>query len=163
MTIYKEFNFGGKNNPLGNFSPLIVLILFLLVGYFLISGLFKVLSIVAPFLLIGAAILDYTVITDYVKFILKLLKENPLFGLIAILLTLLGHNAVFGFLFFKALMRSNAKKFANKIKEQRETFADYEEVKENEKEDDFLELPNINKSKPVERSKDGQKYDDLFK
>lgn len=160
MTIYKEFSFGGKNNPLGNFSPLIGLIIFLFIGYFLVSGLFKVLSIVAPFLLIGAAILDYTVITDYVKFIFKLLKENPLFGLIAILLTLIGYNAVFGFLFFKALMRRNAKKIVSKVKEQTEKYTDYEEVDEKE---DFLDLPPIQKSKPVEKNKEnGGKYDDLF-
>ena len=84
MTVYKEFSFGGNQRPMGNFGPIIGLILFLVLAYFVIKGLFTVLAIAAPFLLLLAAILDYTVIIDYAKFIFKMLKENPIFGLVAI-------------------------------------------------------------------------------
>ncbi len=164
MTIYKEFNFGSRNNPMGNFGPLIGLVLFVFIMYFLITGLFKILSVAAPFLLIGALLLDYTVITDYAKFIFKLLKENPLFGLLAILLTIVGIAPVSGFLFFKAWARRGLKKHISNV-EKEYRYEAYEEVKPEE--DDFLILPKIEKPQEVKRNtSDGNKdneYGDLFK
>ena len=45
MTVYKEFSFGGNQRPMGNFGPIIGLILFLVLAYFVIKGLFTVLAI----------------------------------------------------------------------------------------------------------------------
>lgn len=162
MTIYKEFNFGSKNKPLGNFGPLIGLVVFIFIMYFLITGLFKILSVAAPFLLVGAALLDYTVITDYAKFIFKLLKENILFGLIAILFTIVGHAPVAGYLFFKAWARRGIKKHINNVEREANKYEEYEEVKE-EKEDDFLILPNVEKPVEVKRDNKDNDYQDLFK
>ncbi len=165
MTIYKEFNFGSKNNPFGNFGPLIGLVFFIFIMYFLISGLFKILSVAAPFLLIGAALLDYTVITDYAKFIFKLLKENPLFGLLAILFTIFGIAPVSGFLFFKAWARRSIKKHVGNMEKEASKYEDYEEVKDDK--EDFLILPKIEKPEEVKRKSnqngDDNGYQDLFK
>ncbi len=169
MTEYKDFNFGGKTNPMGNFGPLIGLVLFLFVMYFLITGLFSVLAWASPVLLIGAAIFDHTVITDYGKFIFRLLKENPLLGLIAVLFTVVGYPAVFGYLFFKALARRKIKQVVNKVEKERNTYSDYEEVKTapQEKEDDFMILPNVEKPVEVKNNTSAEEkksgYDDLFK
>jgi predicted membrane protein len=162
MTIYKEFNFGSKSKPLGNFGPLIGLVVFIFIMYFVITGLFKILSVAAPFLLIGAALLDYTVITDYAKFIFKLLKENPLFGLLAILLTIVGIAPVSGFLFFKAWARRSLKKHMNAMEREANKYEEYEEVKE-VKEDDFLILPKIEKPAEIKQDNQGNNYQDLFK
>lgn len=162
MTIYKEFNLGSKNKPLGNFGPLIGLVVFIFIMYFVIKGLFKILSVAAPFLLIGAALLDYTVITDYAKFIFKLLKENPLVGLLAILLTIVGIAPVSGFLFFKAWARRSLKKHMNTMEREANRYEEYEEVK-TEKEDDFLILPNVEKPVEVKRDNKDNDYQDLFK
>ncbi len=170
MTVYKEFNFGNKGNSFGSFGPLIGLILFVTVLYFLVKGVFTLLSILAPFLLIAAAILDHTVITDFIKFVLKLLKENPLMGLIAIILSIMGFPVLFGFLFFKALARKNLKKFTEKATQEKNKYDQYEEVKETKKDDeeDFLILPKIEKPQPVSKEnkpqdKSGNEYDNLFK
>jgi hypothetical protein len=168
MTIYKEFNIGGKGSPLGSFGPLIGLIIFITLLYFMVKGVFTILGFLAPFLLVGAAILDYTVITDYLKFVLKLLKENPLMGLVAILLSVVGFPAVSGFLFFKAYARRKFKNFAKDADRERNTYSDYEEVKTTTKqeEDDFLVLPKIEKPVEIKKDNSGQKdsaYDDLFK
>jgi hypothetical protein len=169
MTNYKEFSVGNKGNTFGSFGPLIGLIIFVAVLYFLVKGVFSILSILAPFLLIGAAILDYTVITDFIKFIVKLMKENPIMGLIAIFLGIMGFPVLFGFLFFKAYMRRNFKKIETKVKQEQTRFDDYEEVKETNKtntEDpnDFLILPNISKPQEVKKESSSPKndYENLF-
>ena len=165
MTVYKEFNFGGNQRPMGNFGPVIGLIIFLVLAYFVIKGLFTVLAIAAPFLLLAAAIIDYTVIIDYARFIYKMLKENPIFGLVAIVLTIVGYPVVFGYLFAKARMRRRVKKYAEKVENEQNRFDDYTIVKEEEKEEeaDFLILPKV--EKPVEVKKDpaNSEYDNLFK
>jgi predicted membrane protein len=167
MTLYKEFNFGGKNNPMGNFGPLIGLVLFLLLMYYFVTGLFTLLNWAFPVLLIGALLLDYTVVTDYGKFIFKLLKENILFGLIAILFTIIGYPAVAGYLFFKAWARRSLKKVVGKMESERNKYDEYEEIKPIKEEDDFIILPKIEKPQEVKRTNGDQKtgngYEDLFK
>jgi hypothetical protein len=125
----------------------------------------------APFLIIGAALLDHTVITDFVKFLLRLIKENPLIGLVAILLTVVGFPAVAGYLFLKAWARRAINKKVESIKKEKERFDDYEEVKPNQHakndEDDFLDLSTIEQKHKeqktnVENKKDND-YDTLFK
>jgi Na+-transporting methylmalonyl-CoA/oxaloacetate decarboxylase gamma subunit len=93
------------------------------------------------------------------------LKENPLFGLLAILLTIAGIAPVSGFLFFKAWARRSIKKHVSTIEKEASKYEDYEEVKpENE---DFLILPKIEKPQEVKRNANdggkGNEYGDLFK
>jgi predicted membrane protein len=157
--IYKEFNLGGKQNPLGSFGVVIMLIVFLVAMFFIAKGIFTVLSWVAPLLLILTAVFDYTVIIDYGKFLLKLLKENLLFGIIGIILTIIGFPIVSGFLFFKAYAR---KKLKDYTKQQQPKYVDYEEIKK-EDEVEFLDLKKIESRRPVvEPKKKDNDYDDLF-
>lgn len=163
--IYKEFSFGGKQSPLGSFGAIIGIILFLFLLSFILSGLFTILKWATPVLLILAAFFDYTVFIDFGKFILKLLKDNLLFGILAIVLTVVGFPVVSGYLFFKAYARKNLKAFQ---KEQEPKFSKYEEVVETESEDNFN--PDAFKFKQIEKqpksnesSKARGEYDDLFK
>lgn len=167
MTIYKEFQLGGGpsgggKNPFGGIGALVGLALFLVIGYFLIKGLFTVLSFAAPVLLIATAIIDYTVITDFGKFLLKLLKENPLFGVLAIVLTIVAFPFAAAFLFFRAMMRRAIKKATEPPKKE---YTDYVEVTDDEGYDDYeeiesLDLPEVEIKKPESSSSD---YDNLFK
>lgn len=163
MTVYKEFNIGqgGRNSsPLGSFGPIIGLVLLFVLLYFVAKGVFTILSWVAPLLLIATAIIDYKVILDYGKFIFKLLKDNPIMGIVGIVLTVVGFPVVSGFLFFRALARRTIKSKVEQIKQQREgEYTEYEEVKEDE--EDFLKLPPIEKPKPQNRAADNE-YEDLF-
>ena len=158
--IYKEFSFGGKNNPLGSFGAIIGIIAVMLLLFFIVKGLFMILSFVAPVLLILALFFDYTVVTDYFKFIGKLFKEKPLFGVLASILTVVGYPVVSGFLFFKAFARKSLKSAVKKAEEaQRPKYSEYEEVKE---EEDFLTLPRVEKES-VKAKKNDNDYEDLFK
>jgi predicted membrane protein len=158
--IYKEFNFGGKSNPLGSFGAIVVLTILLVALFFIAKGIFTILTWASPVLLILTAIFDYTVITDYGKFIWNLLRTQPLWGIVAVILTIIGFPIVTGFLFFKAYARKSLKNYQ---KSQEPKYANYEEVvTEASKEDaDFLELKRP-VAKPVDPKKQGSEYDDLF-
>lgn len=161
MTIYKEFSFGGKKSPLGSFGGILGLALFLVAMYFLVKGIFWILGILTPVFLICAAIFDYKVFIDYFNFIIKLLKENPVFGLVMILITIVAFPAVSGYLFIKAWGRKKVKDYEKQVKNESERFDQYEEVKD---EEDFLELPKVQHKQEVTRqTPDQNEYDGLFK
>ncbi len=167
MTVFKEFQIGGGGpqgkSPFGGIAGLISLALFMMVAFFLFKGLFWILNLVAPVLLIATLIMDYTVVTDFVKFLIKLLKDNPLFGIVAIVLSLVAYPFTAGFLFFKMMGRRAIKKMQEQHKGMNanrddvndvddEGFADYEEI-------ETLELPDIEVQKPKGRNND---YDQMF-
>ncbi len=109
------------------------LILFLLLGFYFIKGLFFLLRWVAPVLFILTLLINYRVVLDYGKWLYNLLLERPLSGLLYILLTFVGFPFVVGFLFFKALGVRYMKKVGQQIKEEREgIWTDYEVVDTNE-------------------------------
>ncbi|MBP6566265.1 MAG: hypothetical protein KA270_03800, partial [Saprospiraceae bacterium] len=103
MSVYREFKVGGSNSPFGFLGPLLILAVFFTALFFLAKGVFWLLSWVAPILLIITLIIDYTVVTDFFKFVWKLLKENTIMGILAVLLVVFGYPIVAGYLFFKAL------------------------------------------------------------
>lgn len=159
MAVYKEFRMGSNpSNPMGFLGPLLILALIFTVLFFFFKGLFWVLNIVAPILFVLTLILDYTVVKDFFTFVLRLLRNNPLLGILAIVLTFFGYHIITGFLFVNALLRRKVKKQFDVLKKREETFSEYTEI--NEEEDDFLELPPLPKQK---EKKQDNPYDDMFK
>ena len=168
MTIFKEFQLGGApqgggRSPFGGIAGLLSLAVFMMVAFFLFKGLFWILNLVAPVLLIATLIMDYTVVTDFVKFLIKLLKDNPIFGIVAIVVSLVAYPFTAGFLFFRAMMRRAITK-AQQPKQETfadgksvndvddEGFAEYEEI-------ETLELPEVEIQKAKGRDND---YDQMF-
>ncbi len=157
MTTQQKYSIsGGKGSPFGSASAIIMFIVGLALLYFIAKGIFTLLYWAAPVLLIITLFMDYKVVLDYGKFILKLLKENPLMGIVGIVLTIVGYPVVSGFLFFKALMKRKIDQVMEKHKPKEEDFTEYEEVKE-----DFLELPEIEKT-VQSNTKSGNEYDNMF-
>jgi len=161
MTVYKEFNIGGqKGGPFGSFGPIIALVLFFVLLYFVAKGVFTILSWVAPILLLATLVIDYKVVVDYFKFIGKLLKDNVLLGLAAIVLTIVGFPVVSGFLFFKAMARRAINSKMEEVQKKREgEFVEYEEIEDSE---DFLKLPEAEPVRNTRTAKDNNEYEDLF-
>lgn len=161
MTRYKEYNMGARGqNPLGTFGPILMMVLVLFLLFYAIKGLFTILSIVAPVLLLVTLIMDRGVVIDYVKFVTKLLKENTIAGIFAVILSVLGWHVVAGFLFAKAMMKRGLNRMADQIKDREEgEYTDYEEVEEED--EDFLILEQ--KEKVTQQRSEGNEYDDLFK
>lgn len=149
---------GNGTGPFGFLGPLLILAVFFTALFFLAKGIFWLLSIVAPILLIITLILDYTVVTEFLKFIWKLLKDNTLIGILAVFLVVFGYAFVAGYLFFKALGKRTVKKVFEKARSEENVFTEYEEVKE---EENFLELPPLPKKQSQADTKNN--YDDMFK
>jgi hypothetical protein len=163
MTMYKEFKVGGQSgSPFGFFGPLLALAIIFTVMFFVAKGVFTILSWVAPVLLLATLIIDHKVVLNYFSFIFKLLKENTVVGVVAVVVTFFAYPFVAGFLFLKALGARQLKKMTDRVQQETNTYADYEEVKEEP--EDFLELPQTN-SKPKEPSPQQRPndYDDMFK
>jgi predicted membrane protein len=160
--IYKEFKFGGKQNPFGNVGVIIGFILILVLFYFLLKGLYTLLSWISPFLLIGALILDHKVVLDFGKYVLRLLKENTAIGILMVVLCILGFPFLTGMLFFRAFTGRFIKNYIKKSGEAaKPKYSDYEEVESDDiKHDDFLILPKADRR--AEAKKDSE-YDELFK
>jgi len=160
--MYKEFKFGGKQNPFGNVGVIIGFILILVLFYFLLKGLYTLLSWISPFLLIGALILDYRVVLDFGKYVLRLLKENTAIGILIVVLCILGFPFLTGLLFFRAFTGRFIKNYLKKAEEAaKPKFSDYEEVENNDStKEEYLVLPKADRK--VENKKDSE-YDELFK
>lgn len=129
--------------------------------FFLAKGIFTVLSWIAPVLIVGALIINYRTIINYFRFMLSLLQRNPLTGIVAVILSVIGFPILSGVLFGKAILDRKVKKLveAHHAKEQDE-YVDYEEVIPQKKEQ-TLDLPPLEKEATAPKAKDNR-YEDLF-
>jgi ABC-type multidrug transport system fused ATPase/permease subunit len=159
MSRRREYQFNGNS-----WTGIIVFVLAFLALFFIANSIFRILSFIAPLLLIAAAIIDYKVIVNFVKWLIGLVKDNIWMGLGAILLTIVGYPVVFAFLLGKALLNRRIKKVNEELKNQRDgEFIEYEEV---ESRPNILELPELKKQKEPQKQKEPRKkegdYDQFF-
>jgi hypothetical protein len=148
----------------GLVGGLVLLFIMLMVGWVAfkaVSGIFSILAFVAPVFLIMALVMNHTVVTDYVKKIFKLLREDTPKGLLYTVGTVLGYPVVAAWLAFKAYAtRKSIKQRRGNVK--KKDYIEYEEVEEVDDED-FLELPDLNKVKQKQtQSRSDNSYDDMF-
>ncbi len=118
-----------SNNPLGFLPAVIMLILGFIALYYVATGIFYILSLLAPVFLIATLVIDHTVVTGYAKWIWNLIQKNWIAGVGAGLMTFFGFPVVSGFLLGKAVLK---KKVAN-VREDFESrtqgdYVEYEEV-----------------------------------
>lgn len=138
MENRKEFQI--KGNTWGMIALLIVV---LIAVFFIARGIFWLLSLVAPILLIAAAIIDHKVIVNYAKWLVDLTKRNILVGLAAIILSIIGYPVVFALLLGRALMNRKLKDMESQERIHRDgELVDYEEL---ESKPSPVELPDENK------------------
>ena len=143
----------------GGLLGLVMLVGLLMVIWFMVKGIFSILSFVAPVLFIITLFLKKSVVIDYGKFIVDTFKKNTGMGLLYGIGTFVGFPLVVAYLFVKALMLYNVEKRFGK---KQPKYAEYEEVEEQEVDDeDFLDLPEIEKAEPTKRSSSNE-YEDLF-
>ena len=116
-------------------SPVGILFAFLflgmmLLGLFLFFGLMlRLLYVVGPVLLILAVILDYKTVISYIGGIGTLLRQQPLRGIFALVLSLLGYPIVALFLLGRILLYRRLGKYEQQMRQQAEgQMTDYEEL-----------------------------------
>lgn len=106
-------------------------------GLFWVAGkVFALLRIISPILILATLFIDHRVVLNYGKMITRLFKRNPIMGIGAGILSVVGFPIVILYLFAKALLNRQLKKMATP---KEVTFAEYEEIADDEIE--TLELP----------------------
>lgn len=146
-------------NPFSSIFSILIMVLIFVGLFFLAKGIFNLLALLAPILLIATAVIDYKVILNYGKWLLDLLRKDLLVGIGGILLTVFGFPIIAGFLFVKALLYRKLKKMNQGYQEQTTgEYLEYEEIKDEEP--TSLELPRIEKKEKQEKK--GNDYEQLF-
>ncbi|HFA51070.1 MAG TPA: hypothetical protein ENJ95_18820 [Bacteroidetes bacterium] len=140
----------------------VVLLVAFFVGiFFIMSGIFWVLKWVAPVMLVAAFIIDRSVVTGYVKWLIDTVKSNPLFGIGAIVFTIIGYMVVFPFLLAKALFKKKVKEVTQDFENRQQgEFVDYEEVSSEPKKEETLELPRLERMERRQQKRND--YDNMF-
>lgn len=120
-----------------NAGQALVAILFLVgifMGLFFVArGIFTLLTWLTPIMLLLTVILDYRVIIGYFKWLWRLLNEELLLGLGAVVLTVIGYPVVAGYLLLRAWLFSQNKdtrKRKSREKGRLGEYISYEEVDE---------------------------------
>ncbi len=134
---------------------------FFIVMFYLLRGIFIVLTWVAPLLLIAAFFIKKSVVINYGKWLFSTLKRNPLLGILAILLTGLGYMVVFPYLFLKALFVKKVDDLEQeRIRRTQGDLVDFEELDSQifDEEGGFIKLPPVDDS---DKKKDSD-YQQLF-
>lgn len=154
--IFRNMNQRVERSPVSWLFGLMGLILFFVLMYWLIKGLFAILSWAAPVLLILTAIINYRVILDYGRMLLDTFKRNWLIGILGVLLTVVGFPFVAGFLFVKALLLRKVGQLQSQYEQQRQgEYVQYEDLSDSEPLDDAV---FIDEPPPLRH----QRYDDIF-
>lgn len=160
---------GNKSNS-NPIIGIIGLVLFLIVAFYLVKSIFWVLGLIAPVLFILTLIMDHTVVTDYLKWIVKLFKQKWYLGLGAGALSIIGSTFVSAFLFGKVMLKKKAiggdlgKMFKEKAEDA--GFTDYEEIDSEividdvELEQEELDLREIDEN--LNTLDDDNAYENLF-
>ena len=153
---------GRRNRFEFNTQNTIVAIVFLAVTFFALfwiaRGIFTILTYVAPILLLATLVINYKIVVNYGKWLWKQLQNNPIMGVIAILLTIIGFPVVSFLLFGKALLERKVKQVEEEVRMEREgSFADYEIIEE-----EPLGLPQRPREKVEVRQKPTDDYERLF-
>ena len=138
-----------KVNPI---IAVLVIAGFFFLALWIARGMIRILTLLAPVMIIAAAIINYRVILGYGKWLFNTLKENPIFGILAIIFSIVGFPLVSAYLLFKAISTKKEKSEVKRLKAKGE-YINYEELDE-----DFLDLSDVKRQK-----KDIEdKYDDIL-
>lgn len=137
MSQRNPFWGNGKINTGSIIIGLVVLLLILFGLMSLAQLTYRLLSFVAIPLLVITAIIDYKVITNYVSWLVSLIKRNTILGVVLSLLSTIAYPITTAFLFGRALIKRSIRKQIEKREEvmQQQTpqigeYIDFEEIQE---------------------------------
>jgi hypothetical protein len=140
----------GLNSILG----MVLLVFGFIALWFIAKSVFAILAWAAPFLIIGALLVNHRTVINYIRFVWDMLFRNWLMGIVLVLLTIFGFPIVSGFLFAKSFLDRKVQKIVKEQEKQIQgEYVEYEDVTE---EEEKLELP------PIEKERKRNEYDDFF-
>ena len=105
----------------------VVAVGFLILLFFMMRGIFTILAWAAPFLLLAAVLINYHTIINFGKWLYRLIRGNPIVGIVAVVLCVFGFPVVSGFLFGKSLLDRKMRLLLEAQTEKHE-FTEYEEI-----------------------------------
>ncbi|MBT8218269.1 MAG: hypothetical protein KJP00_00480 [Bacteroidia bacterium] len=147
------------NKPFVSLLGAVTMIAAIILLFMLARGIFTILSFIAPILLLITLFIDYKVVLNYGKWILRQFSSggNWIVGVGASIFTVLAFPLVSVFLFGKAFL---TKKISQSIPgttsyRKEEDFADYEVIDESP-----LELPDLDEE--TQRKIDNNDYENLI-
>ena len=147
-------------SPMAGIIALLFVAMIIWIAVSAVKGIFVILSWLALPLFIIALVLNYNVVLDYINWIWRKIKQDPLKGTLYGVASVIGYPLVSAYLAFKAYA---SKKFGFKRNPKDKAKGDYIKYEEVDEEDDFLELEDLDKVKEKQtQSTSRNKYDDLF-
>ena len=173
-----SFRVGGNpNNPFGSIINLLIFFAVLVGMYFFIGGVFKLLYLVAPVLLIATLVINYRIVADYAIDVFETFRTNVLWGVVKVAFTILCYPLVIGWLFAKSLIYRKVDKLkqdfeaqmnatnSNLGTQQQTEFADFEELSSEklDKNKPSKEEPPIILEIPKLKERRQDDYDQFFK
>ncbi len=172
-----SFRVGGNpNNPFGSIINLLIFIAILAGMYFFIGGLFKLLYLAAPVLLIATLIINYRIVADYAIDVFETFRTDILWGAVKVAFTVLCYPFVIGWLFAKCLIYRKVDKIKKEFEAQVSAanpnlgtkgttteFADFEELSSETLDKTRKDTPPIVVQIPKIKEKRTDDYDQFFK
>ncbi len=140
-----QISFRSGNSIIG----LITSVIFVVIAFYALKGLFWVLAYISPVLLIATLVIDHNVVVDYLKMLWNLLKTTPFFGLLCCGLSVFAMPVIIFYLFGKMMLKRQAKKFQERFEARynntnnfeptdNQGFTPYEEVETKLLDDNFI-------------------------
>ena len=118
-----------SDNPWSAIIGVAVIVVFMVGLFMLARFVFRILAFLSPIMLIAALVIDYTVVTDYFKWIRNTFRRDAIAGVIIGILSVIGFPVLSGYFLARALLKKQVKKAKAEYERKRDgDLVDYEEL-----------------------------------
>lgn len=118
-----------SDNPWNAVIGVAVIVIFLVGLFMLTRFVFRILAFLSPIMLIAALVIDYTVVTDYFKWIRSMFRRDAVVGVIIAILSVFGFPVLSAYFLARALLKKQVKKAKADYERRRDgDLVDYEEL-----------------------------------
>lgn len=118
-----------SDNPWNAIIGVAVIVIFLVGLFMLARFVFRILAFLSPIMLIAALVIDYTVVTDYLKWIRSTFRRDAIAGVIIGILSVIGFPVLSGYFLARALLKKQVKKAKAEYERKRDgDLVEYEEL-----------------------------------
>lgn len=118
-----------SDNPWNAIIGVAVIVIFMVGLFMLARFVFRILAFLSPIMLIAALVIDYTVVTDYFKWIRNTFRRDAIAGVIIGILSVIGFPVLSGYFLARALLKKQVKKAKAEYERRRDgDLVEYEEL-----------------------------------
>lgn len=118
-----------NDNPWNAIIGVAVIVIFMVGLFMLARFVFRILAFLSPIMLIAALVIDYTVVTDYFKWVRNTFRRDAIAGVIIGILSVIGFPVLSGYFLARALLKKQVKKAKAEYERRRDgDLVEYEEL-----------------------------------